>query len=117
MGKTMFHVVNAYTRGAQFEGLSAEASYRLQKYVLYRNKYFPLKTYFCCICKSLFVAYQVSREKKKIMAVIFEPLPSRFHRNNCLLACLATLIFTTVLEGTLIVSPVAGFRPIIYKSS
>jgi len=31
MGKTMFHVVNAYTRGAQFEGLSAEASYRLQK--------------------------------------------------------------------------------------
>jgi hypothetical protein len=31
MGKTMFHVVNAYTRGAQFEGLAAEASYRLQK--------------------------------------------------------------------------------------
>jgi hypothetical protein len=31
MGKTMFHVVNAYTRAAQFEGLSAEASYRLQK--------------------------------------------------------------------------------------
>ena len=30
-GKTMFHVVNAYTRAAQFEGLSAEASYRLQK--------------------------------------------------------------------------------------
>jgi hypothetical protein len=30
-GKTMFHVVSAYTRGAQFEGLSAEASYRLQK--------------------------------------------------------------------------------------
>jgi REP element-mobilizing transposase RayT len=29
MGKTMFHVVNAYTRAAQFEGLSAEASYRL----------------------------------------------------------------------------------------
>ena len=28
MGKTMFHVVNAYTRAAEFEGLSAEASYR-----------------------------------------------------------------------------------------
>ena len=31
MGNTMFHVVNAYTRAAQYEGLSAEASYRLQK--------------------------------------------------------------------------------------
>jgi hypothetical protein len=31
MGNTMFHVVNAYTRAAQFDGLSAEASYRLQK--------------------------------------------------------------------------------------
>jgi hypothetical protein len=31
MGNTMFHIINAYTRGAQFEGLSAEASYRLQK--------------------------------------------------------------------------------------
>ena len=31
MGNTVFHVVNAYTRGAQFEGLAAEASYRLQK--------------------------------------------------------------------------------------
>ena len=31
MGKTMFHVVSAYTRAAQFEGLPAEASYRLQK--------------------------------------------------------------------------------------
>jgi hypothetical protein len=31
MGRTMFHVANAYTRGAQFEGLSAEASYRFQK--------------------------------------------------------------------------------------
>ena len=30
-GKTMFHVVNAYTRGAQFNGLSAESRYRLQK--------------------------------------------------------------------------------------
>jgi len=30
-GNTMFHVVNAYTRAAQFEGLPAEASYRLQK--------------------------------------------------------------------------------------
>ena len=27
----MFHLVNAYTRAAQFEGLPAEASYRLQK--------------------------------------------------------------------------------------
>jgi hypothetical protein len=27
----MFHVVNAYTRAAQMEGLSAESSYRLQK--------------------------------------------------------------------------------------
>jgi hypothetical protein len=31
MGETVFHLVNAYTRAAQFEGLSAEASYRLQK--------------------------------------------------------------------------------------
>ncbi len=31
VGKTMFHVVNAFTRAAQLEGLSAEASYRLQK--------------------------------------------------------------------------------------
>ncbi|MDP3040383.1 MAG: hypothetical protein Q8O18_11020 [Deltaproteobacteria bacterium] len=31
MGNTMFHVVNAYTRAAQFEGLSAEACYRLKK--------------------------------------------------------------------------------------
>jgi len=30
-GYTMFHVVNAYTRAAQFDGLSAESSYRLQK--------------------------------------------------------------------------------------
>jgi hypothetical protein len=30
-GDTMFNVVNAYTRGSQFEGLSAESSYRLQK--------------------------------------------------------------------------------------
>jgi hypothetical protein len=30
-GGTMFHIVNAYTRAAQFEGLSAETSYRLQK--------------------------------------------------------------------------------------
>ena len=28
---TMFNIVNAYTRGSQFEGLSAESSYRLQK--------------------------------------------------------------------------------------
>jgi hypothetical protein len=31
IGNTMFHVVNAYTRAAQMEGLSAESSYRLQK--------------------------------------------------------------------------------------
>jgi len=31
MGRTMFHVVNAYTRAAQFDGLPAEASNRLQK--------------------------------------------------------------------------------------
>ncbi|MGD0627144.1 MAG: DUF932 domain-containing protein [Thermodesulfobacteriota bacterium] len=30
-GNTMFHVVNAYTRAAQFPELPAEASYRLQK--------------------------------------------------------------------------------------
>ncbi|RJR43941.1 MAG: DUF932 domain-containing protein [Desulfobacteraceae bacterium] len=30
-GETMFHIVNAYTRAAQFEGLSAESSHRLQK--------------------------------------------------------------------------------------
>jgi len=30
-GYTMFHVVNAYTRASQFEGLPAESSYRLQK--------------------------------------------------------------------------------------
>jgi len=28
---TMYHIINAYTRGAQFKGLSAESSYRLQK--------------------------------------------------------------------------------------
>lgn len=31
MGNTMFHVVNSYTRAPEFEGLSAEVSYRLQK--------------------------------------------------------------------------------------
>ena len=31
IGDTMFHVVNAYTRAAQMDGLSAESSYRLQK--------------------------------------------------------------------------------------
>jgi len=30
-GDTMFNVVNAYTRGSQFDGLSAESSYRLQR--------------------------------------------------------------------------------------
>jgi hypothetical protein len=29
MGKTMFHVVSAYTESAQFEGLLAGASYRI----------------------------------------------------------------------------------------
>ena len=31
MGNAMFHLVSAYIRAAQFEGLSAEGSYRLQK--------------------------------------------------------------------------------------
>jgi hypothetical protein len=30
-GNTMFHVVNAYARGAEFQGLSAEGSYRMQR--------------------------------------------------------------------------------------
>jgi len=30
-GTTMFDVVNAYTRGAQFQGLSAESVHKLQK--------------------------------------------------------------------------------------
>ena len=30
-GDTMFHIVNAYTRAAQFDGLRAESGYRLQK--------------------------------------------------------------------------------------
>ena len=30
-GDTMFNVVNTYTRAAQFEGLTAESSYRLQR--------------------------------------------------------------------------------------
>ena len=30
-GDTMFSVVNAYTRAAQFAGLSAESSYKLQR--------------------------------------------------------------------------------------
>ena len=30
-GDTMFNVVNTYTRAAQFEGLTAEASHRLQR--------------------------------------------------------------------------------------
>lgn len=30
-GDTMFHIVNAYTRAAQFSGLSAESSHQLQK--------------------------------------------------------------------------------------
>jgi len=44
-GNTMFHVVNAYTRAAQFEGLPAEASYRLQKVggaILGMVKYSPI---------------------------------------------------------------------------
>ena len=31
LGETMFNIVNAYSRAAQFEGLTAKASYRLQK--------------------------------------------------------------------------------------
>ena len=30
-GDTMFNVVNVYTRAAQYDGLTAEASYRLQR--------------------------------------------------------------------------------------
>ena len=30
-GDTMFAVVNSYTRAAQFKGLSAESSYKLQR--------------------------------------------------------------------------------------
>jgi hypothetical protein len=30
-GETMFNVVNAYTRGSQFDGLSTKSAYRLQK--------------------------------------------------------------------------------------
>jgi hypothetical protein len=30
-GETMFHLVNAYTRAAQFVSLPAESAYRLQK--------------------------------------------------------------------------------------
>ena len=30
-GETIFHIVNTYTRAAQFKDLPAEASYRLQK--------------------------------------------------------------------------------------
>ena len=30
-GDTMFNIVNAYTRGSQFEGLSAESAYGLQR--------------------------------------------------------------------------------------
>lgn len=30
-GETMFNIVNGYTKGAQFPGLSAESGYRLQK--------------------------------------------------------------------------------------
>jgi hypothetical protein len=32
-GDTMFAMVNAYTRAAQFSGLSAESSYKLQRVV------------------------------------------------------------------------------------
>jgi len=31
MGNAMFHLVNVYRRAAQFEELTVEASYRLQK--------------------------------------------------------------------------------------
>jgi len=30
-GDTMFHIVNAYTRAAQLDGLPAESSYKLQR--------------------------------------------------------------------------------------
>ena len=41
MGKTMSHVVNSYTRGAQFEGLPAETSYRHQKVGEIEDKWSP----------------------------------------------------------------------------
>jgi hypothetical protein len=31
VGETMFHIINAYTKGAQYKDLSAESSYKLQK--------------------------------------------------------------------------------------
>ena len=30
-GQTMFHVVNVYTKAAQYQGLPAESGYKLQK--------------------------------------------------------------------------------------
>ena len=31
VGETMFHVINAYTKASQYQGLNAESSYKLQK--------------------------------------------------------------------------------------
>ena len=31
MGPAMFHIVQTYTRAAQFDGLTAEESYKLQR--------------------------------------------------------------------------------------
>ena len=31
VGSTMFNIVNSYTRASQFQGLSAESSYQLQR--------------------------------------------------------------------------------------
>ncbi len=31
VGDTMFHIINAYTKGAQFNNLSAESSFKLQR--------------------------------------------------------------------------------------
>lgn len=30
-GETMFHIINTYTKAAQYPGLSAESTYKLQK--------------------------------------------------------------------------------------
>jgi len=31
VGNTMFHIIQAYTKGAQMDGLSAESSFKLQR--------------------------------------------------------------------------------------
>ena len=45
VGDTMFNVVNTYTRAAQFEGLNAESSFRLQRIGGYILRYGEIPTY------------------------------------------------------------------------